>query len=218
MTRTGSAAEAFALSKVGTSVTPGWCLANVQYWLDVKTAYPPTATAAWNGAAHKHTDHAPLGAVVPVWFKSANPAGHVALRIHDGTVVTVNGSHVSRFASVEAMAGFGPYMGWAEDIAGSTIWTPPPTPAPAPAPSGIVLSIGSKGQHVVNFQTGMRRIFPAYAKESNVKRGQLISVDGVYGAQSAEWARIFQTKTGLSPDGVVGANTIPKLASYGVIV
>lgn len=133
MTRLGAAAQAYALAQVGTAIRAGQCLLNVRTWFGLGSKYP-TATAAWNGAQYRHTNRPPTGAVVPVWFKSANPAGHVALHLADHSVVTVNGTRVSHFASIDAMVsvGYGAYMGWAEDLNGVRVYVAVPTPPPAP--------------------------------------------------------------------------------------
>jgi|GEM_PF-3120777 len=130
MILTGTLAQASATAKVGSTIVYGMCLRYTRQWFGVASKYP-TAASAWSHAAHKHPgEMPPSGAVVPVWFKYTNPAGHVAMRLSDGSVVTVNGFKVSRFSSIAAMtwAGFGAYLGWAEDLNGVRVYTPA-TPA-----------------------------------------------------------------------------------------
>ena len=219
MTRTPAQALSWALQhSVGYS---NYCL---QYVREAYGVGPRDGSAieAWNNASKRHSswDTAPNGAAL--FFKSASSKfGHCALKYDlNGTryIRTTNsglGHPATQTLALWQSWGY-VLLGWTEDING--VHVADPVAKPAPAPSGIVLTLGSKGQHVTNFQTGMRRVFPAYAKESNVKPGQLISIDGVYGAQSKEWARIFQSKTGLTQDGIVGKNTIAKLATFGITV
>jgi len=127
-------AQARALAAIGTRITPSRCLQYTRGWVGIGPKYP-TALAAWNHATVKHPDEfPPVGAVVPVWFDSDDPAEHVALHLGDGSVVTVNGATVTRYESIKAMCkAWGiTYLGWAEDLNGVTVYTPPAV-VPIPA-------------------------------------------------------------------------------------
>ncbi len=71
------------------------------------------------------------------------------------------------------------------------------------------LQRGSKGNAVKKLQTGMNRVFPAYANTP-------LSTDGVFGPATEGAVKEFQRRTGLKPDGVVGKKTRQLLARYGV--
>jgi len=82
--------------------------------------------------------------------------------------------------------------------------------------SGGTLQSGSTGARVRSLQSGLRRIFPAYRRGVAVRRGDLIDVDGIFGAQTDAWVREFQRRTGLVVDGIVGPATTARLATYGI--
>lgn len=103
---------------------------------------------------------------------------------------------------------------------GAKVPTPPPAkkpvpPAPKPVPSTTVLRVGSQGPSVVRLQEFLRGNFPAYKDSVNVRHGQLIGVDGSFGAQTEAWVQEFQKRTGLVPDGVVGPRTFARMRSLG---
>lgn len=210
MTRKGAAAQNYALARVGTRITRGQCLKNVRTWFGIPLMYG-TAAEAWDGAVYKHPGaRPPKGLVVPGWFHSANPAGHVALILADGSVVTVNGTTVSHFPSIEAveLAGFGKYMGYADDLNKVRVaTTPKPKPKPKPVSRAVVLRKGSSGKRVKALQQGLNRTFPDYSH---------LSTDGLFGPRTDAVVRAFQSRAGLHVDGVVGPKTTAKLAAFGV--
>jgi hypothetical protein len=68
---------------------PGECLRAVRTWLEVPPLHP-TAAAAWAGLppGEKRYSTPPAGA--PVWFRDLGAAGHVALSVGDGWVITTD--------------------------------------------------------------------------------------------------------------------------------
>lgn len=94
------------------------------------------------------------------------------------------------------------------DLSGSYAAAPappaPPTPAPAPAPSGappwpgVVLLLTSPYMRNAEVTTWQQQM---------AHRGWTIGTDGVYGPQSANVCRAFQTDKHLVVDGVVGPAT-----------
>lgn len=94
---------------------------------------------------------------------------------------------------------------------------PPVTsvPAPAPAPASATLQRGSKGAGVKRLQEGLNKVFPSY-KSCKGGNGKLLVADSDFGAVTEAWVKHYQTKTGLVPDGVVGAKTIAKLKTHGI--
>lgn len=92
----------------------------------------------------------------------------------------------------------------------------PPAPAPVTKGAASVLAKGSKGERVCKLQSGLRTIFPAYKNRSKIKRGVLLKVDEDFGPWTEEWVKLFQTATGLEPDGKVGPKTTAELAKYGI--
>lgn len=224
MARTGAAAIAAA-----NGITTGYggmCLKFVRTVFAVPAKYATARDARTHAAAfHATSNPAAVPAGVPVFLGD----NHVAVSMGGGMMRTTN-SVTNKVATV-SIASWGksyPLRGWSEDLNGVRVYTAPAAAKPAAAPaakpaaakpaasSGLVLKSGSTGQHVTNLQSGLRRVFPAYASESAVKRGQLIGVDGSFGPQTQAWVELFQSKTGLAKDGVVGAATTAALARYGI--
>lgn len=69
-------------------------------------------------------------------------------------------------------------------------------------PTNIVLKVGSKNENVKTLQANLNAIL-----------GLSIGVDGAFGNETKNAVIQFQNKYGLSPDGVVGKNTISKINS-----
>jgi hypothetical protein len=118
------------------SCKPGWCLEYVRRTFG-QPAVPGygTATAGWNNSKTQHRDrNFPAGVAVPVWYALANePAGHVVLRLPDGSVYSTSDlgtvpHHHPDLADLERYyAKYGmtlTYRGWTEDIQGTPVITP----------------------------------------------------------------------------------------------
>lgn len=91
----------------------------------------------------------------------------------------------------------------------------PAKPAPVvvpPATKPVVkvrqMRQGDKGDDVGRLQSELKRVFPAYAGH--------LKVDKSFGPATLAAVRMFQARTGLSRDGVVGPKTRAKLKSFGV--
>jgi len=80
----------------------------------------------------------------------------------------------------------------------------------------LILKQGVAGAAVKALQEGLRTRFPAYRSVVTIRRGELISVDGVYGLQTAAWVKEFQRRSKITVDGIVGPETKTRLASFGV--
>lgn len=91
-------------------------------------------------------------------------------------------------------------------------------PAPAKPSTSTVLKKGSKDARVGKLQAGLNRVFPSYKNAVKVGKGKLLKVDNDFGAATDAWVKEFQRRTGLKVDGIVGAATIAKLASFGIIL
>lgn len=96
----------------------------------------------------------------------------------------------------------------------STPSTPKPPATPKP-PSTSVVKKGATGQTVRHIQDFFKRVFPAYRNAVSVKRGSVISVDGVFGDQTEAWVKEFQKRVGIERDGEVGPITLGKMRKYG---
>lgn len=94
--------------------------------------------------------------------------------------------------------------------------TPTP-PAPKPPTQGATVKLGDTGTEVRKIQTFLRTVFPAYRETVSVQRGTLIAVDGTYGAQTVAWVKEFQTRAGITVDGIVGPVTLAKMRGYGLV-
>ena len=128
MTRTGPAAQTFALGRVGGRMPrPGLCLQFTRTVFGVGARYP-SAISAWEHATRRHTTAPPAGAVVPVFFRTLSPYRHVAVALGNGKVVSTNGAAISLWSSVARVADVfrGPYLGWTEDLNGVRVHTGAP--------------------------------------------------------------------------------------------
>jgi hypothetical protein len=123
MVRTGPAAQAYALGRVGEQMPrPGLCLQLTRTVFGVAPRYA-SAVAAWEHAVRRHTTAPPPGAVVPVFFRTPSPYRHVAVALGNGKVVSTNGAAISLWSSVEHVAEVvgGTYLGWTEDLNGTRV-------------------------------------------------------------------------------------------------
>lgn len=64
-----------------------------------------------------------------------------------------------------------------------------------------------RGNDVAALQNRLRNDYPAYRHDVAVQRGQLITVDATFGAQTDAWVRELQRRSRLKVDGVVGPAT-----------
>lgn len=113
--------------------TPGWCLQYVRESYGITPGVYPTAYAGWLASPSKHRDmDFPAGVAVPLWFAMAGvPAGHVVLRLADGTIFSTTEAEADRptrhpnldhLMGVYARAGLPlTYLGWTEDIENTRI-------------------------------------------------------------------------------------------------
>jgi len=123
MVRTGPAAQAYALGRVGGRMPhAGLCLQLTRTVFGVAPRYA-SAVAAWEHAVRRHTTAPPPGAVVPVFFRTPSPYRHVAVALGNGKVVSTNGAAISLWSSVEHVAEVvgGTYLGWTEDLNGTRV-------------------------------------------------------------------------------------------------
>jgi hypothetical protein len=111
------------------SCEPGWCLNYTQRAFNVGWA-GSTATDAWNKAQFKHTGtDFPSEVAVPVWFAMAGePAGHVVVRMGDGTIYSTSHPtnktpyhHPSLKHLMDYYGGRLTLRGWSEDIGGTRV-------------------------------------------------------------------------------------------------
>jgi len=115
--------------------TPGWCLMYVREAYGVTRLRYPTAKASWDGSQTKHMDKDfPAGVAVPLYFAMEGvPAGHVVLRLADGTIYSTTEAKADRptrhpnldhLMGVYARAGLPlTYLGWTEDIEDTPVIT-----------------------------------------------------------------------------------------------
>jgi peptidoglycan hydrolase-like protein with peptidoglycan-binding domain len=89
------------------------------------------------------------------------------------------------------------------------------TPDPQPPVQVHTVQKGDKGTEVEHIQQFLHDEFPAYRNDVDVKRGELITVDGDFGDQTEAWVKEFQNRTSLDVDGIVGPKTFAKMREYG---
>lgn len=107
---------------------PGWCLAYVQTAFHAKWA-GATATDGWVRARYKHSDSNFPKADVPVWFAMKGvPAGHVVIRIADGSIYSTSSPTSNKPVHHKDMAALLKYYGgkltlrgWSEDLNGERV-------------------------------------------------------------------------------------------------
>lgn len=88
---------------------------------------------------------------------------------------------------------------------------PKVTSEPVPA----ALRKGSTGARVEALQQGLNKVFPTY-RRFIAPKGQLLTVDGVFGDHTDRWVREYQRRAGLTVDGIVDAKTAASLHRHGV--
>lgn len=123
-TLTGDAADEYARERVGGKMPDeGLCLQCARQNFNIPGLYA-SAKDAWYGASGKSTQMPPSGSVVPVWFDTASQYGHVATRLENGQVQSSSGDDIRLFDSVSEVARLfgGPYVGWAPELNGVTVW------------------------------------------------------------------------------------------------
>lgn len=108
----------------------GWCLWYVEEMYGVPHWYPD-ATAAWEGAQHKHetSDPASIPRGVPVYWTGGSAGhGHIAISAGNGHCWSTDIKRAGFFdrcpiAQIEQQWGLR-LVGWSEDLAGVTIYHP----------------------------------------------------------------------------------------------
>ena len=85
----------------------------------------------------------------------------------------------------------------------ATSTTPPPSPPAAPVelPEGVTLRAGSEGDDVRAVQQALSQLGYAVGE-----------VDGIYGPRTQAAVAAFQEASGLTADGIVGAETLQALS------
>lgn len=120
----------------------GWCLATVETAFGTARSYP-TAWAAWQATTKKHEDRNwPIGVYFPLWFSGWGGAGHVAFAFINNSgqmnIWTSPYTHIPYFytgyhdVDVLAKGYLVTYVGWSEDLAGSSLIEFVPDVAPHP--------------------------------------------------------------------------------------
>lgn len=113
------------------SCEPGWCLNYTQRAFNVGWT-GSTATDGWDRAKFKHTGtDFPSDVAVPVWFAMKDePAGHVVVRMGDGTIYSTSHPtnktpyhHPSLKHLMEYYGGRLTLRGWSEDMNGTKVIT-----------------------------------------------------------------------------------------------
>lgn len=96
---------------------------------------------------------------------------------------------------------------------------PKPVPAPKPKPKPVVdkswshamtgvrvLHHGMRGDDVGNLQGRLAANFPLYRHDHGT-----LTADGIFGGVTEAWVREFQSRSGLTADGIVGRKTFHAL-------
>lgn len=168
---------------------PGWCLQYVQNAYGLTARYG-TAFEAWQASTTQHADQAfPDGVDVPVWFTLQDePAGHVAIRMSDGTVYSTsdltNTPH--HHPSLDDLMGYYAYygkpltyLGWTEDVEGFPVLT--------------------KGNRMATLDLDDLRAIQGFANTNGDR------VVNELHAQVNALANLIGQKIGLSPDDIAQA-------------
>lgn len=140
MTRTGKAAGDWFHAQVGRDAYHNMCKAFVRTGFDVEPSRSLTAIECFTEAQFKHLTHDPesVPAYVSVFLDTGNPAEHAVATVErdrEGHRLCVStdagpGSTIGLVRLADLVRGWGPLLGWTEDLDGQRIWTPPPPPPP----------------------------------------------------------------------------------------
>lgn len=130
VTATTPVVDAVAIGDVGKAIDHGRCLVFVRnlYGLPAD-GNEPTAIAGWHEAKYKHPGDSTPPAGVPVWWSGGTTgAGHVAISIGSGRIISSDigpGGTVAEVALTEIHSKWGlTYLGWSEDLEGKRVYTP----------------------------------------------------------------------------------------------
>lgn len=131
--RNASEAAAYAIQRANSGEemhASGYCLQFVRECYPMASYYY-SAIDAWNGAQYKHpggsTSAVPPG--YPAFFTSSSVYDHVAISIGGGDFVSVWNEEIRICSSSTMASGFGPFLGYSEDLNRVFIpsgGTPPP--------------------------------------------------------------------------------------------
>lgn len=216
--RTGRAAGDAARSWVGRDAYHGMCKAFVRGEVfNVDPSRSATAIEAWHEAEHKHlvTDPEKVPAFVPVFMDTAATAEHVAATVgRDSTghrlCVSTDagpGRTIGLVRLADLARSWGPILGWAEDLDGQRVWTPPP-PRPVVELAHIV---DAARLHHGAHRTEARIVERALTAEGLLDRKW---VDGWFGARSVTAYARWQHRlgyTGAQANGIPGRTSLTKL-------
>lgn len=174
--------------------TPGWCLDYVRRTFGLPAHYG-TAMEAWNASGPKHVGSLQFPANdVPVFFALAGvPAGHVALRMRDGSVYSSSDlgntpHHHPSLTDLEAYyAHYGKpltYLGWTEDCAGTRVITPivPKPPAPRPVTAQSAPARPANGVRLIRVETGDN--LTTIAAQFGTTVAHLVAMNGIRDANA----------------------------------
>jgi hypothetical protein len=102
----------------------------------------------------------------------------------------------------------GGYLGIFGKDSGPIVTVPLPDPA---VPGVDILRYGSHGEAVLILQRGMNAVFKGYPQMP-------LAVDGDFGPMTESAVKLFQSRSGLDPDGEVGPLTRKELLKYNIKV
>lgn len=186
------------LKKMGTA--KGWCLKNVTMAFDIHVAKYASAKAEMEAQRREGTLHPidtlPTNVCVPVYVDTASPYEHVVLSYY-GTFYS-DGKKISRYY-------FKNYFGWGEKVAGIPVVKA--TTMKKFLPARGYWCLGDIDDRVGILAKFMRATFPAYTSKH--------ALGNIYGKYLKSSIVEFQKRTGLYPDGYVGAKTYAKLKEFG---
>src|SRR5215510_2665020 len=115
--------EAVANAKRYTTCTPGMCLKYVRTWLEIGSR-EMDAISAWNTAKHKHPGDTSPPRGAPVFWKGGSH-GHIALAVNNDMARSTDTASTGLVNTKDLSwwsANWGQtYLGWTEDLNGTTI-------------------------------------------------------------------------------------------------